>query len=237
MRDNIFKMHFDLLNLSHHPYQRIMAYLEWCFREIDFRNKIVLDIGGGNGIHSFYARYKGAKRSVNLEPFSAGSTEFNFDSMNIKDKLYIEVLDKPIQEFKSKERFDVIIMHDSINHLNESIFEGIHLSEKKFNSYKKIMNSVVSFLNPSGVIIISDCARRNFWGDIGLKSPFAPSIDWHLHQSPKLVLKLFEDHRLKANLRWSPFKRFGFFGRLISRLGFLPSYFMQSHFNLILKFE
>ena len=44
------------LNLSHHKLKRSLAYLDWCFKGVDFKNKTVLDIGGGNGIYSFYAR-------------------------------------------------------------------------------------------------------------------------------------------------------------------------------------
>ena len=72
-------------------------------------------------------------------------------------------------------------------------------------------------------------------GDLGLKNPFAPSIDWHLHQSPTLVFKLFENHTFDKKIRWSPFKRLGRFGYFISSLGMFPSYFLQSHFNLCIS--
>ena len=44
-------------------------------------------------------------------------------------------------------------------------------------------------------------------------------------------------HMTQVKLRWSPFKRFGVFGRLLSKIGMVPSYFMQSHFNLVLNFD
>ena len=93
--------------------------------------------------------------------------------------------------------------------------------------------TILSFAK--GKILITDCSRRNFWGDFGIKSPFAPSIEWNLHQPPSLVKSLFDNDKFSFVLRWSPFKRFGWMGRLISFLGIIPSYFMQSHFNLLIN--
>ena len=95
--------------------------------------------------------------------------------------------------------------------------------------------SLISLLSPKGKILITDCSRRNFWGDFGIKSPFAPSIEWNLHQPPSLVKSFFDNDKFSFVLRWSPFKRFGRMGRLISFLGIIPSYFMQSHFNMFIE--
>lgn len=238
-KDNleIFRELYYDLELSHHPFVRMHEYLKWCFKGVEFKDKSILDIGGGNGIYSFYARYKGARYALNLEPFAAGSSKFNFDSIDPKNQLYIEVLGQTIQEYHSNKKFDVIIMHDSVNHLDESVFQKIQKDDTAFNTYKKLINKVLEFLSPQGTIIITDCSSNNFWGDLKLKNPFAPTIDWHLHHPPFLVKKLFEDYRFDSKLRWSPFKRFGFFGRFLSKFGWFPSYFMQSHFNLILNFN
>ena len=230
-----FKRIYHNLKLSHHPFHRMMRYLDWCFEGVDFRDKSVLDIGGGNGIYSFYSRLKGSSSVLNLEPFAAGSTIFDFDGTEAIDNLSISVSNQTIQDFSSNEKFDVIILHDSINHLDELMFEKIDQDKNKFSEYKKLVNKIVSLLTSDGLIVVTDCSKRNFWGDLGLKSPFAPTIDWHLHQTPQLVEKLFEDHLVKTKLRWSPFKRFGYFGRVVSQLGFIPSYFMQSHYNLLIK--
>ena len=223
------------LKLSHHPFSRMLKYLSWCFRDVDFHNKSVLDIGGGNGIYSYYSRYKGSSSALNLEPFASGSTKFDLDEGEAIGQLSISVRNETIQDFNSTKKFDVIILHDSINHLDEAMFEKIHTDKSKFSDYKKLVNKIIGLLSDDGVIVITDCSSKNFWGDVGLKSPFAPTIDWYLHQRPQLVEKLFENHAFKSKLRWSPFKRFGYFGRLLSLLGYIPSYFMQSHFNLILR--
>ena len=47
-------------------------YLDWCFRGVNFESKNVLDIGGGNGIYSFYS-IAWTNKAVG-EPFASGST-------------------------------------------------------------------------------------------------------------------------------------------------------------------
>lgn len=224
------------LQLSHHPFNRSYNYLKWAFKGIDFSDKTVLDIGGGNGIYSYYAKYKGAKFCINLEPFEAGSK--NIQILNNKDDLglSIEINNQTFQDFNYKKKFDIIILHDSINHLDEEVFCNIHNDNKSYESYCKLINKMYGMLASEGTIIVTDCSRYNFWGILGLKSPFAPSIDWHLHQSPNLIIKMFKAEGMRNfKLRWSPFKRFGILGRLLSYFGFLPSFFMQSHFNLIIE--
>ncbi|MAW08533.1 MAG: hypothetical protein CME61_09690 [Halobacteriovoraceae bacterium] len=229
------QLHSDL-NLSHHPFKRSFNYLKWAFKSINFNNKTVLDIGGGNGIYSYYSRYSGAKKCINLEPFEAGSKNVKINSKSVDDNLKIEIINDTIQDFNTKEKFDIIILHDSINHLNEPIFSNLHKSEKDFKAYCDILNKISNLLKSDGVIIVTDCSRYNFWGFIGLKSPFAPSIDWDIHQSPYLIKKLFKIQGFDNHkIRWSPFKRFGLFGRILSFCGFLPSFFMQSHFNIVFK--
>ena len=223
------------LKLSHHNFKRMLTYLNWCFEGIDFNGKSVLDIGGGNGIYSFFSKLKGASSVLNLEPFSAGSSKFNFEGVEIIDDLSISVKNQTIQDFKTNKSYDIIILHDSINHLDENIFKDIHQDENKFELYKKLISKIIKILAYNGHMVITDCSRRNFWGDLGLKNPFAPSIDWHLHQSPTLVFKLFENHTFDKKIRWSPFKRLGIFGYFISSLGMFPSYFLQSHFNLCIS--
>ena len=230
-----FKKTFISLKLSHHPYYRMKKYLDWCFRRVDFTGKNVLDIGGGNGIYSYYSIACGAKKAVNLEPFASGSTFFENNKQD--NILQIETINKTIQEFETKDKFDVIILHDSINHLDEHLFSEIHLNKEYFNQYQNLIRKILTLLNRKGTVVITDCGRSNFWGDLGLSNPFAPSIDWRLHQNPKLVLKLFDKNDFDFNLRWSPFKRFGVIGKFISFFGEKPSYFLQSHYNLHLNFK
>lgn len=232
----LFQNIFLKLNLNHHPYKRMKKYLDWCFKGVNFKNKEVLDIGGGNGIYSYYSMSRGANYALNLEPFESGST-FYSSNLDIDNPLKIETINNTIQNFSSTKKFDIIILHDSINHLNEPLFEHLHQNQNSYSSYVKLINKICSHLKETGIIIITDCSRYNFWGSFGIKNPFAPSIEWNLHQSPYLVLSLFKGNFIKYKLRWSPFKRFGQFGYFLSKFGKIPSYFLQSHYNIIIKFQ
>lgn len=230
---NFEKLHNDL-KLSHHPFKRSYKYLKWAFNGIDFRNKTVLDVGGGNGIYSYYAKHMGASRCLNLEPFADGSDNIKVVGKSEIEELEIDTLPQTFQEFNPKFEFDIIILHDSINHLDEENFSYIHNDEKAYKVYVDIVAKIHSMLSTDGHVVVADCSRINFFNSIGLRNPFAPSIEWELHQHPPLLIKLFAANNLElVSLRWSPFKRFGSFGRLLSKLGFPISYFMQSHFNMV----
>lgn len=231
-----FKKLHKKLELSHHPFNRSYNYLKWAFKQVNFEEKSVLDIGGGNGIYSYYAKFKGANECINLEPFEAGSGNVNIIEKNVHPRLNISFVNETFQKFSSKQKFDIIILHDSINHLDEEAFSKIHFDEKSKIIYQELIDKVFELLSKDGIIIITDCSRYNFWNLLGLKSPFAPSIEWNLHQSPLLIKDMFLSKGISSyHIRWSPFKRFGAIGRFLSLLGFIPSYFMQSHFNLIIR--
>ena len=233
---NQFRQFHDKLQLSHHPFNRSYNYLKWAFNDLDFNDKTVLDIGGGNGIYSYYAKYKGDKFCMNLEPFEAGSKNIQILDNDNDQYLSIEINNQTFQDFSHEDKFDIIISHDSTNHLDEEVFCKIHSDKESYESYTKPINKICEMLAYVGSIIVTDCSSKNFWGILGLKSPFAPSIDWHLHQAPNLIKKMFQAEGMKDyKLRLSPFKRFGVVGRILSYLGFLPSFFMQSHFNLIIE--
>ena len=51
----------------------LQFHLKTLFKNIGLKNRRVLDIGGGSGLHSFYAACMGAKEVVCLEPETEGS--------------------------------------------------------------------------------------------------------------------------------------------------------------------
>jgi hypothetical protein len=207
-------------------------YLTWLFQDINFKGKRVLDIGGGRGLYSYYAKYMGASEVINLDPFSDGS------SGSFIDNIQLTVSHEPVyfQEFDSSIKFDVIIIHDSINHLNEAVYTELARSQLAKDLYSALIKKMYGHLDVGGIISVSDCSSTNFFNFLGLKNPFAPTIEWHLHQPPSILIELFnkEDFNF-VKLRWTPFKRFGFIGRLISSMGFIPAFFMQSHYNITFK--
>ncbi len=65
-------------------------------------------------------------------------------------------------------------------------------------------------IRPGGWVVVTDCGRSNFWNALGMRSPFARTIEWHKHQNPSLWAKAFEcaGYR-KADLRWTPLHPLG----------------------------
>jgi len=178
--------------------------------------------------------FRGAKSCINLEPFLDGSSG-EFLKNNIND-LKVEYINSTFQKFDTKEKFDIIIIHDTINHIDEEQYVELRKSKKARKIYSELIKKISQMLNKDGVIVVSDCASSNFYGNLGIKNPFAPSIEWKLHQNPSILIPFFEQNNLKVvSKRWSPFKRFGYFGLIISFFGFIPSFFMQSHFCLVFK--
>ncbi len=236
MEQVIFKKLHEDLKLSHHPFDRSLLYLEWAFENINFKDKRVLDVGGGNGIYSYYAKYKGAEYCLNLEPFAAGSGSIKIFGDSDYDELKIDFQPDTFQDFEIDREFDVIILHDSINHLDEANISLLHRDEKAYGIYSSLISKLRSLASTHCQVVIADCSRINFWGNLGLKNPVAPTIEWQIHQHPPLWIKLFEENGfVLEKLRWSPFKRFDRFGHPLSKLGFSISYFMQSHFNLVFR--
>jgi 2-polyprenyl-3-methyl-5-hydroxy-6-metoxy-1,4-benzoquinol methylase len=99
-------------------------YLDFLFDSVALEGNSVLDIGGGDGTLGFYARCAGAKQVVCLEPEEAGSsagmTE-TFRRMQARLGLSeVRFESKTFQAFDPRgETFDVILLHNSLNHLDE----------------------------------------------------------------------------------------------------------------------
>ena len=216
--------------------KRLKFRLDFLFGEIDFSNKKVLDIGGGIGIHSFYSACMGAKIVICLEPELAGSSvglKEKFNSINSEfDLNNIHFVSETFQEYKSSDIFDIIILINSINHLDEETCIKLKESESAKEKYKKCFRKLFQMTKPGSKLIICDCSNMNFFNLIGAKNPFAPSIEWEKHQSHNVWVNLFEDCGFKKEkIRSSSPNRLGKFGNLILGNKFF-SYFLSSHFCL-----
>ena len=213
----------------------LQFHTENLFNGIIFEHKRVLDIGGGKGIISFYANIMGAKEVICLEPEYHGSSIgmikdfqrmtsiFNAQGVSLKNQTF--------QEFNSgNKKFDIIILRNSINHLDEPACINLKKNQEAKAQYQKIFQKIYALLNPNGVIIVADCSGYNFFNLLNIRNPFAPSIEWHKHQSPKIWIQLLKTAGFqKAKVKWLSLSTFGKIGQKIFGNKII-AYFTHSHF-------
>ena len=160
------------------------------FPGISFKGRTMLDIGAGNGKFSLWAAAHGASRIVALEPTGdgadAGSTVGSLRSM--RDALglsMIEVEEARIQDHVPASPYDLVLLHYSVNHLDEEACIALREDPAALRSYREIFTKIYGMMAPGGVLVLTDCTRTCFWEKMGMTNPFAPDIEWFKHQSPE----------------------------------------------------
>lgn len=216
---------------------RQALYLDYLFGDFDLRNRVVLDVGAGSGYLGFCAAWCGARRVVCLEPESHGAvkgiaSEFN----SLKRRLGmqgVELIPSTIQAFDAEpNEFDVILLHNSINHLDEQACIDLHRDANARRVYLDLFRKLYFLVAPGGKVVITDVSRRNFFNDMRRRNPFAPTIEWHKHQPPEIWSELLcESGFRNPSVTWTPkvYTRVG--NRLLGGNKVL-AYFLTSHFRL-----
>jgi SAM-dependent methyltransferase len=215
-------------------------YIKNLFDGLCFDGKNVLDIGAGSGLYSFYIAQNGAKKVVGLEPEMDGSkNNYIYKFNEFKKRLNLEnvfLKPSPFQSYDEKdETFDMILLHHSVNHLNEDACINLKKSDKAKESYKEIFAKLYSISNKDADIIIADCANKNLFSFLGIKNIFAPSIEWYKHQSPSEWIKILEKVGFRGfRVKWVAPSQLGKIGDLI--LGNkICSFFIHSSFIIYAK--
>ena len=109
----------------------------------------LIDIGGGSGLLTHY--FNNLKSITVLEP-SKSMTK------NIRDDTYI--INSTIQDFNSKETFDIVLCFDSLHHFTESMKESFH--ERKMH-IKKCIHKMITFSNKDIIIIEPNIKTFKGW--------------------------------------------------------------------------
>lgn len=208
------------------------------FRDVDFHNKTMLEIGCGKGLFCLWAAMHGARHVVGLEPLAEGA--YDSSDCHRKFRSMAEQLDLPqarilpttVQDFDCPGNyFDIVLSVASINHLDEKSCVALGKSEAARNEYQKIFRNIARMIKPGGKLIIMDAARRNFFGDLGLRNPLTPNIEWFKHQQPEYWAGLLSECGFgNARIRWTSGKLLRYAG--ITTLPRALSYFGQSIFRL-----
>jgi SAM-dependent methyltransferase len=213
--------------------------LDNLFGGINFINKRVLDIGGGRGLFSFYAASCGAEKVICVDPESAGGgVGIHAQFIGIQGQLGLSnVRLEPVafQEYKSDGRpFDVIILHNSINHLDESACIHLMKDERARAVYRSIFFRLAALSKVGTKLIICDCSNFNFYALTGRTNPYAPTIEWHKHQAPEVwVEMLTEAGFADPEIRWKSIDAWGRLGKLLTG-NKLMSFFLNSHFCIFM---
>jgi SAM-dependent methyltransferase len=211
--------------------ENLKFYLSILFQNVDLAHKEVLDVGGGKGLLTFYAAVQGAKKVVCLEPEMAGSKNgmtngFHDLRREFPESLPVELMPLTLQEYVQQTvpgKYDVVVMHNSINHLDEEACIQLLSNEASYNRYLSIFKQVFRIMKKNGVLIVTDVSSKNLFNDAGVKNIFVPTIEWHKHQQPRTWISLFK----KAGFRnpavvWLSPNRLGKPGRF-----FMGNYFMS----------
>jgi len=222
---------------------KLKAYLNYLFQDISsFRDKKMLDVGCGSGLYSFYAACRGAKYCICLEPLLGGSTKDAYDKFRIlQSELSLSnvyLYTTRIQDFNAPGiKFDILLLHNSINHLDEDACINLQYDKNAKKRYIFIFEKLRMLAAPRAKLIITDCSPCNFFARIGIRNPFAPNIEWHKHQSPEFWASMLSNHGFtNPRIRWTPLNALiglGRVGKLLSGNRFV-SYFLISHFLLVM---
>lgn len=212
------------------------SFLESLFANVDFRGKRVLDIGGGDGMYSYYAALRGAREVICLEPGGDGSgcwTAATVERLQAEmPHLPVRRIPRTMQAFDDAEGFDVFLSMASINHLDEPACERLHADPAARAAYRSVFRQLQRLARPGARVIILDCARHNFFAALGMKNPLCRTIEWHKHQPPQLWAALLREEGFVApTIRWEPLYGFGPLARRLLANRF-AAFFTKSVFRL-----
>jgi len=207
------------------------------FNGIPLTGAHVLDVGCGRGAWSMWAVLHEASKVVGIEPGADGSSQGCLDALRrsiailgIENRLeargdYLHELPRPDVPY------DVVMMHNVINHLDEEAVVVLHQSRQARKKYVTHLQDLRSRMRAGSWVIVADCARDNLWARLGLTSPFVPSIEWNKHQNPDTWVRIFSEAGFRpADLRWSPLQPFP-----RATANWLVQYITCSHF--VLRFQ
>lgn len=196
-------------------------YLDYLFDGVPLAGRRMLDVGAGDGVYSLYAAAAGAERVVALEPEAAGSSAGVAQKFGRMAKLSAldstELVSGSFQEFDPEgERFDVLFLHSSVNHLDEPACIALHTDPRARQTYRALFAKLADMSADGARLIVCDVTRRNLFARLPFKNPVQPNIEWEKHQSPTQWARLLgEVGFLEPRLRWSSFNTLRTPGRLL----------------------
>jgi SAM-dependent methyltransferase len=220
--------------------RNLIFHQRWLFDGVDFENRAMLDIGAGTGLNGFYAACRGAREVICIDPEADGSTAGAQERfLRLKKRLGLDNIRFEPAYFQSfdagNRKFDLILLHNSVNHLDEPACVDLLQDEAARARYRAIFEKIAALANPGATLIVCDCSRYNFFAALGVRNPVMPTIEWEKHQAPEEWARLLgEAGFVNPRIRWSSFNRLGSAGEWLLGNRF-AAYFLKSHFCLTLE--
>ena len=227
------------------PNRFTKKYINFLFRNIPFRNKKVIDIGSGSGKYGIFAAINGAQKVVCLEPNLDGASDTISEKFwEYKNKLHltnIELHSLTFQQYSDTSNdFDLILLHNSINHLDEFACINIQNDPRAKSVYQELAKKIFLLSSHNAKLIISDCTSSNFFAFLHLNNPFAPGIEWNKHQPPEIWIQIFLNAGFgNPTVHWTTSAIFGdsILGRIGRRIfdNKIISYFSLGHYCIYME--
>jgi len=220
--------------------KRIKYNCTSAFGGVNLEGRTILEIGAGAGLLSAYAS-QFAQHVVALEPEAAGSSGDYLSTIHrLKHSLQatnLEIVSNVLQDYKFHgQRFDLVVLHDSVNHLCEDACEHLHQSEEARRIYQDIFSHVAEMMVDGGRMLIFDCSPRNFFHLAHVKHPITPQIEWRKHQPPRVWLSLLEPLGfVREELSWTVAYPLRVFSPILANS--VAAFFLFSHFRLIVHLD
>lgn len=223
-------------------YDRYFADL--IFDGVPLAGKRVLDVGGGTGIGSFWAVLAGgAESALVLEPSMDGSpTDVHRKFADMAEAAgtgdRVQLLPIVLEDLDpALGAFDVVLLHQSINHIGEAYVADLPHSLAGQQHYHAFFDVLAERTAPGGTLIVMDSSNRNLFGDIGRRSPLLPTVDFRMHQPPEQWSGMLAYHGfVEERITWLTRREAGMLGTTMLR-NKLASYLSTSFFVLQMRRE
>jgi SAM-dependent methyltransferase len=218
--------------------RNLEVYFNALFQDVQLDGATVLDVGGGAGVAALYAKTRGARKVVCLEPELDGSrtesaSRFHHLAKHVNANA-AEFVPLPMSDIECPEPFDVVLLHNTINHLDEHACITLRTDANSKRTYREHLRSLVRLTRTGGAAIVADVSPQNMFARLGVTNPFARTIEWEKHQPPDVWIELLNGLGFGAPIvRWTPLDTLGRAGLLFTsrRAAFLH----RSHFAITMR--
>jgi predicted RNA methylase len=223
-----------------HTQEAFERYHVALFAGITLKGRRVLDVGGGIGACSFWAAAGGASDVLCLEPGDAGATtgtSQRFEELARELELpNVRLQTVRLQDLDAAPgTFDVIVMNNSVNHLDEEACVALKTSEAARQSYLTVFRRIAELARAHADLVIADCTSNNLFPLLGLRHPISRSIEWHKHHPPEIWAEVLAAVGFEGTkIQWTPYARLGWLGWWLTA-NRLAAFVLTGHFILKMR--